>query len=148
MIKNPKRYDPASFNSGEQGLDYSVEGPNNLRAVDMKAGTYTGESREKLKDIAKKNGKKIVKQMDRYTKSDPDIIKEIYTEGSEPNPPLKLDELKTIYNFMRFPENLKAEYKKNIIDGVKESPIFQDSDPETQEQFLKNIYFLNDNSAE
>jgi len=115
------------------------------KIVDAKAPTYTGESPEKLKDIAKSNGQKVVRQMDRYSDQDPETLSSLYSAGSEPKPPIGLDQIRTLFNLMRLPDNLKGEYKQNVIDGMKESPIFQNSDPQRQEQFLKNIYFLNDN---
>lgn len=145
LIKNPKRIDPKTYKSGQQGIDYEAEGPDNVRIVDAKAPTYTGESPEKLKDIAKSNGQKVVRQMDRYSDQDPETLSSLYSAGSEPKPPIGLDQIRTLFNLMRLPDNLKGEYKQNVIDGMKESPIFQNSDPQRQEQFLKNIYFLNDN---
>jgi hypothetical protein len=70
---------------------------------------------------------------------------DIYRSGLEPDPPIQLDEMRTLFNLMRLPDKFKADYKKNVISGMKESPIFQNKDPKTQEQFLKNIYFFNDN---
>jgi hypothetical protein len=74
LIQDPERFDPAIFKPGQQGVDFTVKGPDNVRIADAKAATYTGETPEELEQIAKKNGKKIVKQMDLYTNQDPDKI--------------------------------------------------------------------------